>query len=83
MKATKPTPRDQVRSHKVNRAFGAECKPNETNEKTCYQANPNETSSQGRKAALTLAGDGILKFEYNVDLHTDYVFPASTLRIFC
>ena len=76
MKATEPTPRDQVRSHKVSRAFGAVYETNETNKKTCYQAHEtNKTQAQGRKATLTLAGDGILQFDYNVDLHTDYTFP--------
>ena len=75
MDTTKTTSRDTVRPHKVNRAFGADYATQ--NEKSCYQASKNgETHTQGNKATLTLAEDGILKFCYNVETHTDYVISS-------
>ena len=68
MDATKPTTRDQVRTHKVNRAFGAEYETQ--HEKTCSQAlkTRNETHSNihATKHSLTRANDGIIKHTHNV-----------------
>ena len=75
MDTTKTTSRDTVRSHKVNRAFGTDYE--HQHEKTCSQALKNGVTQQkGDKATLTLAGDGILKFCYNVEAHTDYVISS-------
>ena len=70
MDATKPTKRDQVRTHKVNRAFGAEYETHSLRGETCYQVlnERNETHSNmhATKHSLTLANGGIIEHTHNV-----------------
>ena len=65
MDATKPTTRDQVRTHKVNRAFGADHMNEMKNGET--QSNErNETQRNMHEHSLTLANDGIIEHTHNV-----------------